>query len=55
MIILNTDITIKLKYYSSDGLIKYFKELNGSSSNAAYKIFKNNLFFGVGLKNFRGE
>ena len=23
--------------------------------NAAYKIFKNNLFFGVGLKNFREE
>ena len=54
---------IKYRYYdqikvifSSDGLNKYLKESQyGAHQNAAYKIFKNNLFFGVGLKNFREE
>ena len=58
-----TNDNIKYRYYdqikviySSDGLIKYFKESQyGAHQNAAYKIFKNNLFFGVGLKNFREE
>ena len=58
-----TNDNIKYRYYdqikviySSDGLTKYFKESQyGAHQNAAYKIFKNNLFFGVGLKNFREE
>ena len=58
-----TNENIKYRYYdqikviySPDGLNKYFKESQyGAHQNAAYKIFKNNLFFGVGLKNFREE
>ena len=58
-----TNENIKYRYYdqikviySSEGLNKYFKESQyGAHQNAAYKIFKNNLFFGVGLKNFREE
>ena len=42
--------------YSIDGFKKNFKEsLYGAHQNAAYKIFKDNILFGVGLKNFREE
>ena len=58
-----TNENIKYRYYnqikviySSDGLNKFFKESQyGAHQNVAYRIFKNNLFFGVGLKNFREE
>ena len=54
---------IKYRYYdqvkvifSPDGFNKYFKESQyGAHQDTAYKIFKNNKFFGVGLKNFREE
>ena len=42
--------------YSIDGFKKYFKESQyGAHQNTAYEIFKNNILFGVGLKNFREE
>ena len=42
--------------YSLDGIEKYFKESQyGAHQITAYEIFKDNLFFGVGLKNFREE
>ena len=42
--------------YSLDGFKKYFKESQyGAHQNTAYEIFKDNVFFGVGLKNFREE
>ena len=42
--------------YSIDGFKKYFKESHyGAHQNAAYRIFKDNILFGVGLKNFREE
>ena len=42
--------------YSIDGFKKYYKEsLYGAHQDAAYKIFQNNILFGVGLKNFRDE
>ena len=42
--------------YSIDGLKKYFKESQyGAHQIAAYEIFKDNVLFGVGLKNFREE
>ena len=42
--------------YSKDGFKKYFKESQyGAHQNTAYEIFKDNIFFGVGLKNFREE
>jgi len=42
--------------YSINGFKKYFKESHyGAHQNAAYKIFKDNILFGVGLKNFREE
>ena len=42
--------------YSVDGIEKYFKESQyGAHQITAYEIFKDNLFFGVGLKNFREE
>ena len=42
--------------YSVDGIKKYFKESQyGAHQITAYEIFKDNLFFGVGLKNFREE
>ena len=42
--------------YSIDGFKKYFKESQyGAHQNAAYEIFKDNILFGVGLKNFREE
>jgi len=62
-IVVLTNENIKYRYYnqikviySSDGLNKFFKESQyGAHQNVAYRIFKNNLFFGVGLKNFREE
>ena len=42
--------------YSIDGLKKYFKESQyGAHQITAYMIFKDNVLFGVGLKNFREE
>ena len=42
--------------YSVDGFKKYFKKSQyGAHQNTAYEIFKDNLLFGVGLKNFREE
>ena len=42
--------------YSIDGINKYFKESQyGAHQITAYEIFKNNILFGVGLKNFREE
>ena len=42
--------------YSIDGFKKYFKESQyGAHQITAYEIFKNNVLFGVGLKNFREE
>jgi len=42
--------------YSINGFKKYFKESHyGAHQNAAYRIFKDNILFGVGLKNFREE
>ena len=62
-IVVSTNENIKYRYYnqikviySSDGLNKFFKESQyGAHQNVAYRIFKNNLLFGVGLKNFREE
>ena len=62
-IIVLTNENIKYRYYdqvkiiySSDGFNKYFKESQyGAHQDTAYKIFINNKFFGVGLKNFREE
>ena len=42
--------------YSLDGFKKFFKESQyGAHQYTAYEIFKDNIFFGVGLKNFREE
>ena len=42
--------------YSIDGFKKYYEEsLYGAHQDAAYKIFQDNILFGVGLKNFRDE
>ena len=42
--------------YSIDVLKKYFKESQyGAHQITAYEIFKDNVLFGVGLKNFREE
>ena len=42
--------------YSLDGFKNYFKESQyGAHQNTAYEIFKDNVLFGVGLKNFREE
>ena len=42
--------------YSLDGFKKYFKDSQyGAHQNTAYEIFKDNILFGVGLKNFREE
>ena len=42
--------------YSFDGFKKYYKEsLYGAHQSTAYEIFKDNMLFGVGLKNFREE
>ena len=42
--------------YSFDGFKKFFKESQyGAHQYTAYEIFKDNIFFGVGLKNFREE
>ena len=62
-IIVSKNEDLKYRYYdqikviySSDGFSKYFKQSQyGAHQDAAYKIFKSNKFFGVGLKNFREE
>ena len=58
-----TNDNIKYRYYdqikviySSNGFSKYFKDSQyGAHQDAAYKIFKNHMLIGVGLKNFREE
>ncbi len=67
LLILGTTLTfnddLKKRYYnqisviySLDGFKKFFKESQyGAHQNTAYEIFKDNVFFGVGLKNFREE
>ena len=57
----NFDLKIRyynqmINLYSIDGLKKYFKGSQyGAHQNTAYQIFKDNYFFGIGLKNFRDE
>ena len=54
---------LKKRYYnqlsdinSLEGFKKFFKESQyGAHQNTAYEIFKDNILFGVGLKNFREE
>ena len=61
--IFNLNDSLKKRYYdqisiiySYNGFKKYFKESQyGAHQNTAYEIFKNNILFGVGLKNFREE
>jgi O-antigen ligase len=61
--VVNFNEHYKLRYYyqiktlfSQDGYSKYMKDsLYGAHQNAAYKIFKENFYFGVGVKNFRYE
>ena len=67
LLILGTTLTLnddlKKRYYnqmsvinSLDGFKKFFKESQyGAHQYTAYEIFKDNIFFGVGLKNFREE
>ena len=61
--ILATNIDYKVRYFdqikslfSINGYSKYIKQSHyGAHQDAAKKIFKNNLLFGVGIKNFRNE
>ena len=61
--ILNSNESLKERYYkqisiiySFDGFKKYYKESSyGAHQSTAYEIFKDNILFGVGLKNFREE
>ena len=42
--------------FSKDGYSNYIKKSQyGAHRDAAIKIFKDNVFFGVGIKNFRYE
>ena len=53
----------KLRYYnqlkilfSENGYSKYMKNsMYGTHQDSAYKIFKDNFYFGVGIKNFRNQ
>tara|TARA_X000000950_G_scaffold279091_1_gene371115 strand:- start:846 stop:2075 length:1230 start_codon:yes stop_codon:yes gene_type:complete len=53
----------KVRYYdqiktlfSKNGYSKYLKDsMYGAHYNTAYKIFKENFYFGIGIKNFRNE
>ena len=53
----------KVRYYnqiktlfSKNGYSKYMKDsMYGTHYNTAYKIFKENFYFGIGVKNFRNE
>jgi len=62
-IILNSSYHLKNRYFNSlevlfkEGSVKaYLKQSTyGAHYNAAYKIFQNNLIFGVGVKNYRVE
>jgi O-antigen ligase len=61
--IINFDGNYKSRYFyqiksllSINGYSKFMKESQyGAHRNAAIKIFKENLYFGVGIKNFRYE
>lgn len=45
-----------LKPIINKGLISYYKQTHyGAHSDAAIQIFKDNIFFGIGLRNFRYE
>ena len=60
-LVINFNNDYKSRYYdqikslfSIDGYSEYMKESQyGAHQNAAIKIFKENLYFGVGIKNFR--
>ena len=60
---LNFNDQYKLRYFdqikilfTTDGYSNYLKESTyGAHRNTAIKIFKDNLYFGVGVKNFRHE
>ena len=62
-LVINFNNDYKSRYYdqikslfSIDGYSEYMKESQyGAHQNAAIKIFKENLYFGVGIKNFRYE
>ena len=42
--------------YSINGIEKYYKQSQyGAHQETAYQIFKNNFYFGIGIKNFRDE
>ena len=61
--ILTMNIEYKVRYFdqikslfSTNGYSNYIKQSHyGAHQDAAIKIFKNNLLFGVGIKNFRNE
>ena len=61
--IITTNIEYKVRYFdqikslfSTNGYSNYIKQSHyGAHQDAAIKIFKNNLLFGVGVKNFRNE
>ena len=61
--IINSNKFYKVRYfeqvnviYSINGLSKYLKASDyGAQQNAAIKILKDNIYFGVGIKNFRYE
>ncbi len=44
------------KVFQKDGMEKYLKDsIYGAHYDTAYKIFQNNKYFGIGIKNFREE
>ena len=61
--ILISNLDLKFRYYDQiktlytiDGIVNYYKQSQyGAHQNAAFKIFRNNVYFGVGVKNFRHE
>ncbi|MDC3036604.1 O-antigen ligase family protein [Candidatus Pelagibacter sp.] len=62
IIFLNLNKNYKTRYYNEIGLVfqkgisSYLKESNyGAHRNVAIEIFKDNPYFGVGIKNFRVE
>ena len=57
----NEDLKTRYYYqlkniYSIDGIQNYYKKSQyGAHQETAYQIFKNNFYFGIGVKNFRDE
>ncbi len=57
----NEDLKTRYYYqlqnvYSVDGIKNYYKKSQyGAHQETAYQIFKNNFYFGIGIKNFRSE